>query len=157
VTIGLDDLAGTPRPDLDAAKAEVDTIFRAARVVITWVDGPVMPGPGRLTLFLVKDNAEPGTRGDVAGQANRETARAYVYCNRLEVVTKHLPVDANVVLGRVMAHEIGHLLLPSNSHSRIGIMRPQMDFSQLDVGRFTTDQVDQLHAAIRRAYAASGY
>jgi hypothetical protein len=148
VTVGLADLAGTPRRDLDAARAEVDRIFQAAGVAITWVDGPVMPQPGRLTLFVLKDEAHPGARGDVAGQAVRETSRAYVYRNRLEAMTDHLPVDANATLGRVMAHEIGHLLLPPNSHSRVGIMRAQMDFSQSETAAFTQGQARQLRRAV---------
>jgi len=55
---------------------------------------------------------------------------------------------ANIILGRVMAHEVGHLLLPPNSHSPIGIMRAHVDFSQVGVNTFTNDQVSILHSAI---------
>ena len=154
VTIRLDDLAGTSARDLEAAKSEMDRIFHAAGVDVNWVDTTVMPRPGQLTLILLKENAQPASeRGDVAGEAVRQTSRAYVYCNRLDMVTKHLPVDANVILGRVMAHETGHLLLPPNSHSRIGIMRPHVDFAQVGVNTFTSDQVQALRSAIRGAHA----
>ena len=35
------------------------------------------------------------------------------------------------VLGHVMAHELGHLLLGSNAHSRLGIMRPHWSAEEL--------------------------
>jgi hypothetical protein len=151
MTIRLDDLAQTPSHDLDAAKYEMGRIFHAAGIEIAWVEGPVMPAPGQFTLILVNATAAGNSNGgDVAGEAVRQTSRAYVYCNRLDAMTKHLTVDANVVLGRVMAHEIGHLLLPPNSHSRIGIMRPHVDFDQVGVSTFTNDQVRALRSTLTR-------
>ena len=151
VTIRLDDLAGTPAHDLEAAKSEMSRVFHAAGVDVHWIDTTATPRPGELTLILLKHNAEQaGERGDVAGQAFRAVSRAYVYCDQLDTVTKRLPVDANMILGRVMAHEVGHLLLPPNSHSRIGIMRPHVDFGQVGVNTFTSDQVEALRGAIGR-------
>ena len=58
-----------------------------------------------------------------------------------------------LVLGTVMAHEIGHLLLGAGSHSRQGIMRPnwnRQDLEEAYCGRqtFTKKQVKQLRADI---------
>jgi len=149
VAIRLDDLSGMPVRDLDAAKSEMDRIFHDAGVDVDWVDRAAMPRPGQLTLILLAHNAQPASGGgDVAGEAVRAAARAYVYRDRLDAVTKHTTVDANVILGRVMAHEIGHLLLAANSHSRVGIMRPHVDFAQVGVNVFTRDQVQALRGAI---------
>jgi hypothetical protein len=156
VTIRLDDLAQLPARDLDAAKSEMYRIFHQAGLEITWVEGRVMPRPGQLTLILLKGNAQATSEpGDVAGEAVRQTSRAYVYCNRLDAVTKHLPVDANVILGRVMAHEVGHLLLPPNSHTRIGIMRPHVDFEQVGVNTFSHDQAQALRGIFFGAATAT--
>jgi hypothetical protein len=38
-----------------------------------------------------------------------------------------VPTFFATVLGNVIAHEVGHLLLRATSHSRIGIMRAHMD------------------------------
>jgi hypothetical protein len=44
------------------------------------------------------------------------------------------------LLGLVLAHEIGHVLLPENSHSAVGIMKPGFGVGK-DVGlRFTAAQ-----------------
>jgi hypothetical protein len=149
VTIRLDDRSGTPAGDLAAAKSEMSRIFGAAGIVIAWADGHAIPHAGQPALFLLNTREQPLTDGgDVAGLAIRETSSAFVYCDRLGSVTEHLPVDANVILGRVMAHEIGHLLLPPGSHSRVGIMRPHVDFSQTGLSTFTSQQVRALHFAL---------
>jgi hypothetical protein len=60
--------------------------------------------------------------------------------------------SAYQVLSHAMAHEIGHLLLGPNSHSRNGIMRAQWNRDDLRVIaraslRFTPEQTERLRAA----------
>ncbi len=49
---------------------------------------------------------------------------AGVYFERTHEMAKPLGLDLHVVLGHTIAHEIGHLLLGTNSHASSGIMRP---------------------------------
>jgi hypothetical protein len=60
-----------------------------------------------------------------------------------------------VVLGRAVAHEIGHYLLQSNAHSPYGLMRASIDareFADLRTGGFRLDRESQAWlAAIRTA------
>jgi hypothetical protein len=148
VTIRVDNLAGVPAGDVRTATSEAAQIFRRAGVEIAWAGDDVVPGPGRLMLILTNAGPAIGAEpGDVAGTAARPVFRAYVFCNRVAAVSSHAPVDARVMLGRVIAHEIGHLLLPPDSHSPTGIMRPQIDLSRDEFNGFTGHQVD----AIRRA------
>lgn len=49
---------------------------------------------------------------------------AGVYLDRTLNFARLMGLDAEVVLGYTMAHEIGHLLLGSHSHASQGIMRP---------------------------------
>jgi hypothetical protein len=66
-------------------------------------------------------------------------------------------VRLGVLLGAMMAHELGHLLLGVNSHSREGIMSIPWDARKLqhvDLGRlgFTGEQASKIQAeALRRA------
>lgn len=58
------------------------------------------------------------------------------------------------VLGYVMAHEIGHLLLGSNAHSNLGIMRPywsNAELQSISMGRlsFTRDQSVKIRQRLR--------
>jgi hypothetical protein len=47
-----------------------------------------------------------------------------VFFEPAEELHKRLHVDLGTLLGHVVAHELGHLLLGTNSHSDTGIMRP---------------------------------
>ncbi len=60
-------------------------------------------------------------RGDVA----------YVFYHRVEELARGRNLSAGDSLGHAMAHEIGHLLLGSNSHSPSGLMRARWDRSDL--------------------------
>jgi hypothetical protein len=61
-----------------------------------------------------------------------------VYAPEVAALSRNTGVDGGVLLGIVMAHEIGHVLLNSNSHSAQGIM----------VARW---RAEDLRAAERRA------
>ena len=57
-----------------------------------------------------------------------------------------------VVLGRAIAHEIGHYLLDSNSHAPHGLMRASIDareFADLRTGAFRLDRQSQAFLATR--------
>jgi hypothetical protein len=55
-----------------------------------------------------------------------------------------------VVLGRAVAHEIGHYLLQTNEHAQYGLMRARIDareFADLRTGSFRLDRESQAHLA----------
>jgi hypothetical protein len=59
-----------------------------------------------------------------------------------------------IVLGRAVAHEIGHYLLQSNAHSPYGLMRASIDareFADLRTGAFRLDRESQAFLAASRA------
>jgi hypothetical protein len=58
-------------------------------------------------------------------------------------------IDAS--LGRVLAHELGHQLLPGCQHSKTGIMSAKVDLRSPTVPRFTAEQ----GASIRTLLTAS--
>jgi len=51
-------------------------------------------------------------------------------------------IKRQVLLGYTMAHELGHLLLPPNSHSNSGVMRASLDLERAAARRlrFTPGQ-----------------
>jgi hypothetical protein len=82
-----------------------------------------------LILKLVPHSMSKGLRGkdEVEGLAvdgpDEFSGHAWVFFDRAkEVAAKHLLNLANV-LGNLMAHELGHLLLGSYPHSKTGLMR----------------------------------
>jgi hypothetical protein len=65
---------------------------------------------------------------------------AYVFyspINRLAIMNR---ARVSVVLGHVMAHEIGHALLGPNPHSQTGIMRAQLPIADLERFLYFTSQ-----------------
>lgn len=157
LTVHLVDLAGIRQGDLKAAKAEAASVFRQAGIDVRWATGalPVLSAhtaqTDELALFLVNAAGLDQEAGSEAmGEAYRAVRRAYIYCNRLSAESRGRQTNGSVVLGRVMAHEIGHLLLPAGTHSRSGIMRPEVDFEIRSVHSFTRDQADTMRALLLR-------
>jgi hypothetical protein len=150
VVVQIVNLAQVDGRQLTVAKNEVERIFRAAGVEITWTVGPVpVPasvaaqhgGPRPHVVLFVADAQGPQTdRDDAAGEAWRQLGRAYAFHDRIRDACTNQPTDPALVLGRVMAHEIGHLLLPSHSHSAHGIMRPNVDFNAIGLFVFEPEQ-----------------
>ena len=71
---------------------------------------------------------------------------------QMTALDRELSLDA--ILGDVIAHELGHLLLGNHAHSVQGIMRARWQADQLhglSAGRlfFTTDQAAQLRNNVR--------
>ena len=65
--------------------------------------------------------ADPGVGGRIA----------YVIYDRVKDITQGTQVDDMRMMGIVMAHEIGHLLLTDRSHSEDGLMRGTWQPSEL--------------------------
>ena len=58
---------------------------------------------------------------------------ATVYADRVASVARGAGIDSRRVLGLAIAHEIGHVLLNSNTHAVSGLMRA--DWSRNDLRR----------------------
>ena len=68
------------------------------------------------------------------------TNRAYIFGDRIANLKISGRRDFEVILGRVLAHELGHLLLPGQGHSNAGLMQKQVDFRSAKVMGFTGEQ-----------------
>jgi hypothetical protein len=86
-------------------------------------------GPGGIAVRLVRGSAtSPGARSIPLGDALVDAAHltgalATVYVDRVQRIAAEAQVDATTLLGRAVAHEIGHLLLGTSHHSGKGLMR----------------------------------
>jgi hypothetical protein len=61
--------------------------------------------------------------GVVARTATGISRVAYVFYDRIHMFTGPNRLHRALVLGIAIAHELGHLLLPYNTHSKTGLMR----------------------------------
>jgi len=79
---------------------------------------------------------------------------ATVYANRIDVLAARTGVNAGTLLGRAIAHEIGHLLLGTADHSASGLMRALWSDRELkrDVSAEWTFSPEEV-ARIRRGLA----
>lgn len=157
------------RSILVAAEREAGRILDGAGVRIIWVECPVPPAAEsaeglclralKSTDIMLRVLPRPSRRrlkADVFGSAISPILASvyYDYALRLAVEDEYLEFDARIILGCVIAHELGHLFLGSNSHSSAGIMRSpwgQKQLQQALMGTllFTPEQAKGIEAQAR--------
>ena len=80
---------------------------------------------------------EDGTRRELPlGDAtmNSQTGKgvlATIYIDRVNWMAEQTGVDAGALLGRAIAHELGHLLMATGAHGSNGLMRPVWSQSEI--------------------------
>ena len=145
VTVRVYDSTGATdaerRPSLKVAAA----IVSAASVELVWktcsdrrsmCQTPL--APGELAVRIVRAGVvEDGTRRELPlGDAmiNSQTGGgvlATVYIDRVNWMAERTGVDAQALLGRAIAHELGHLLMATSAHGPNGLMRPVWSQSEI--------------------------
>jgi hypothetical protein len=77
---------------------------------------------------------------------------ATVFSDRVRAAAERVGVDAGIVLGRVMAHEVGHLLLGIDYHGSDGVMRAEWPDDTLhhaaDDWRFSMVEAAQMQRVV---------
>jgi hypothetical protein len=152
------DNAGLPPADWTIAKDETARIYAAAGVRIVWAERrgeqeQVENALNLTVLILSPEMAEgkassSGASNRVLGQAVQPAGRAYIFAHRIARIAANYKRAAGIVLGTVIAHEVGHLVLPVHSHSKTGIMCADLDLSVPSTAGFTTEQVETIHAML---------
>jgi hypothetical protein len=134
VTVRVRDEAHLPARTVQNALMIVSGVYRRAGVTVQWLPTAVgEAADSTLTIAVVPAASAAAFQGgkDSMGVArNAEGIRgnlAYVFFDRVRDFGERGHVDTFVVLGFAIAHELGHLLLPVNSHSADGIMRARWD------------------------------
>jgi hypothetical protein len=154
------DFAGLSRRTLDRAAHEVSLIYRTAGVDTIWVDrSTVETGPAdrAVEIILLSEElseaqiAQHGLRHDDVGYAIPPAQRTHILWPRIRDLEVQASKDSGEVLGLVIAHEVGHLLLP-DGHSSDGIMRPEIDVKSRQRRQFTRAEVELLRSALGSAW-----
>jgi hypothetical protein len=133
-------------PDLLSAALHVaEATFAAASVEVVWkVCGPsecqIPPSPAERLVRLVRTpkgvNHDTRCLGEALIDAEKGTGvLATVYVDRVLGLVRRLHVDHATLLGRTIAHEIGHLLLATNTHGTSGLMRELWSPEELAASR----------------------
>lgn len=150
IDVRITNYAGVANGDLARARSEVARIFADAGIAVRWVETDT---PGRIAILLLtitRDSQEEAS--DCAlGIAIAAKSTAYVFVNRIVRTTERGAVDQPVVIARVIAHEIGHILMPGRKHAPFGIMRGELDFGYTNPGRFSNDEALVMRRRLRTA------
>ena len=152
------DAYGLPAATLDKAHAAVDRIVKDAEVRVTWESCPCgeRVGPVELVVRISAAPAvsDPGSLGFSFVDVDRRAGTlATVFADRVRVLSRLTGADEGELLGRAMAHEIGHLLLGTNEHAATGLMRAAWSRAELRRDhtpdwQFLPGEVDTMRAAI---------
>jgi hypothetical protein len=170
--------AGVPAGHLQKAQAQAETILWEAGVTVSWLDCRVAhrePADassrceqplGATDLMLrvgsaKNDAAQYVSLGFSLVNVADGTAPylATVYADLVANVAKGAGVDTRELLGRAMAHEIGHLLLATNQHAATGLMRAAWSRAELRRNntadwQFLSDEAETMCTAIATRAAA---
>jgi len=146
ITVAIYDDAHLSPHVLAEAEDEATRIYQKAGLTISWIEcksskadaAPDLrcqdpPSATHLKLRIVPHALK--SSDDIFGVAflSAEGTGAYrdVFYDSVEKLDRDWHVGLARVLGHVIAHELGHLLLGSNAHSRQGIMCPNWHGGEL--------------------------
>jgi hypothetical protein len=147
ISVLVFDFAGVSGEVLNTGLRQATRILKSGGVEVVWVHCPVAPellasvrpcmdAPGPLALVLhvlprgvTTRQTDPGSAGfAVPAEDGGFGAFAGVFHHRVrELVTS---INEAEVLGSVVAHELGHLLLGTGQHSAGGIMKGEWRYKQ---------------------------
>jgi len=143
------DTFGVPAGDLDTARRTADGALRAAGLDTSWtacqasgrhVDQPparcgLVPESGELLIRIVAGAGgtdQAGALGDAfIDSKNRQGMLATLYGGRIAALAGRAGIEPGALLGRALAHEVGHLLLGTSAHRGRGLMRAHWTLDEL--------------------------
>lgn len=150
--------------DLARSEQQGAMIFREADINTVWVDCAAgsaeqachqPPGPNQFVLHIVpRGQTSTDTVFGMAFLGDEDMGKyTNVFYDRIEQLHRDSGASPAGLLGTVAAHEIGHLLLGSNSHSSTGIMAARWEkeeLQRLSMGclRFTPEQASRMRSRI---------
>lgn len=174
LTISVFNDAGASPSVISQARNRATLILRRAGVSLVWLDcgTPGNPPPNsscsdlaflqHFSVRLVSTAGRPSedTFGQTFQNAAGEGNYALVYFNVLAASSVTESVHAGDLLGFVIAHELGHLLLGRNSHSATGLMAPVWQASEVRMASqgilfFNNAQQERIRVRCLAAQAAS--
>ena len=133
---------------MSEARSEAAHIFKSAGISLEWIECRV-PGDGAgaactepllvgrdLMLRLVDRRPSPGERVVALGESMLDREQRGGVLMTIDVfpvraVAERTATAVSTLLGRAIAHEIGHLLLGSAAHPRVGLMRALWSHEEL--------------------------
>jgi hypothetical protein len=141
MTVSVCNKAGVDDRILSAAEFIASGIFRRAGVEVQWIgagDCSLLPHATHIAVVILSNAPLGWSSRDAMGLAPSRTGdyrRAYVFYDRVQEFAESKAdrrfhfAGPYIVLAHVIAHEIGHLLIPGEAHTANGIMRARWKYS----------------------------
>lgn len=155
----VDDHAEIPPADLIEAESAAAHIYESIGVRVIWVHADVPfddPRGVRVHVRLLSRTmtdrkiAKEKITSDVLGEAIAAARCAYVFVDRIPPVVFQFGQPYTRVLGLVIAHEIGHILLPGQGHAESGIMSAHVNLWSRKLVYFTPEQGTEITSLLMR-------
>ena len=140
VTVSVHNDAGVPLGVLLQAESEASRIFRRSGLEIRWLNCPLPQIASenssecatarslwhlQLRIASHSLNLNEFTMGISYLSADGTGCYADLFYNRAQQIHETSQINVAIILGLGLAHELGHLLLGTNSHALTGIMCPR--------------------------------
>jgi hypothetical protein len=154
IVIHVADFQRVPAADMSRAQRVAGETYARIGVRVMWVTGnetSVADGAVHLDVVILNDAMTmlKAASPTVLGQAGYETRRAYIFYPRVLSQARRSKSDLSRALAYVLAHEIGHMLLPGHGHVSAGLMQPVCDDRRLvNVPDFLPTQAQAVRARV---------
>lgn len=110
------------RASSEAAVDPCDESLKPSEVIVRVIDAPLFNAALYSDAYGVTYIVKETNHGWLAT----------VFSDRINRAARRVGIQPGTLLGRVMAHEVGHLLLGSGYHAEAGVMRAELPDAMLD-------------------------
>jgi hypothetical protein len=169
VTVYVSDGAQTSPRSLAHAEREAGRIFQSAGITLDWIDCTHLtdqstdagchrtPIPGELAIrILPRARQAPDSVFGTSFLDRSGGTYADIFLDRVQQLRELDPsLTLEPILGDVLAHELGHLLLGTGSHAPTGLMQANWKYPQLRLIEMGQLSFSPKEAALLRARLAS--
>ena len=154
----LHDEIGIPLAALRQSQIEASRIFKAVGITLTWVPPGEVPANSLIIKIVntpIGDKSRnPNVLGVSPGSKDAPGRVAWLYYSRIQELARFLHLEVAQLLGHVMAHEMGHLLLPHDAHAAAGLIKRGWDNHQAILAAtgsltFEASQAAQIRARLQ--------
>lgn len=151
------DQAGLPRETLNEAQRLASLVFRETGIEVFWVDGgqsSVAEADYVLRIHCCFEKLNTRLHRRTVAFAPAGGRHVTVFWDRIRTEAAAGSHPETLMLGYVIAHELGHLLLPPGYHSPHGIMQDRLNYEDWSRVRrmsnlfFSRKEVSQMRAAL---------
>ena len=155
IVVRVDNLVGVLADHLQFAEERASEVFARIGARISWIEQEESVSQHITPSFtVVLENAEGKGAGtsrfvDALGLAHPGVRRAFVFYDRVAALNVGSRRTIPSLLGDVIAHELGHLMLAPPGHSWDGIMCPGLETKSWAVKTFTKPQAREVLSRIR--------